>query len=79
MHTQSNIIVMPLTSASNFTYKHLSFDWAKCFDKLKRALSCIPFTHFIWDTPPVSNYFHFCEDCVRMFDKLLHALVGFDE
>lgn len=69
----------PLTCASDFTYKHLSFDCAESFDKLKITLSCISFRHFIWATLSVSNYFHFYEDCARLLDKLLRALVGFDE
>jgi len=74
----SHIFVTPLTCASDFTYTHLFFVWAESFDKLKRALSCIAFMHFIWAILHVSNYFHFCEDGARMFDKLLRSLVGFD-
>lgn len=78
MHLYSHIIVRLLTCSSDFAYAHLSFDWAESFDKLKRALSCIPLLHFTWAAPPVSNYFHFCEDFVQLFEKLLRALMGFD-
>jgi len=36
------IIVKSLTCVSNVAYTYLSFDWVESFDKLKRALSCIP-------------------------------------
>jgi len=78
MHSYSHIFIKPLTGAYDFTYTHLSSDWATSFDKLKRALSCIEFMHLIWALLHVSNYVHFCEDYARSFDKLLRALVGFD-
>ena len=77
MHSYSLVFLRPLTYASNFTYTHLFSVWAESFDKLKRALSCIAFMHFIWAILHVSKYFHFCEDGARMIDKLLRALVGF--
>jgi len=45
MHSYSHIFIKPLTCASDFTYTHLSSDWAMSFDKLKIALSCIKFMH----------------------------------
>jgi len=78
MHSCSYIFLKPLTCASDFTYTHLSSDWAASFDKLKRTLSCIAIIHLIWALLHVSNYVHFCKDCARSFDKLLRALVGFD-
>ena len=78
MHSYSHIFIEPLISASDFTYTHLSSDWAVSFDKLKRALSCIAVIHCIWALLHVSNYIKFCEDCARSFHKLLRALVGFD-
>ena len=78
IHSYSHILVRSLSSASDFTYTHLSSNWAESFDKLKRAWSCIPFMHSIWVTHHVSNYYHFCEECARSFDKLLRSLVGFD-
>ena len=83
LHSYSNIFVRPLTCVSNFAYAHISSAWAESFDKLKRALSCIAFVHFI-SAPlrkaplPISNYLHFCEKCAPLFDKLLQALGGFD-
>ena len=78
MHSYSHIFIKPLTGASDFTYTHLSSDWATSFDKLKRALSCIEFMHLISVAIHVSYYLHFCENCALMFDKLLRALVGFE-
>lgn len=79
MHSYSHVFIEPLISAYDFTYTHLSSDWAAKFDKLKRTLSCIAVMHFIWALLHVSNYVHFCEDCARSFDKLLRALIGFDK
>jgi len=79
MHSYNHIIVRQLPCASDFTYTNFSFDWVESFNKLKRALTCILFRHFIWATPSVSKYFHFYQDCARLLDKLLRALVGFDE
>ena len=77
MQSCSHIFIKPLTGVSDFTYTHLSSDWAVSFDKLKRALSCIAVIHCIWALLHVSNYIKFCEDCARSFHKLLRALVGF--
>jgi len=79
IHSYSHIIARPLTSASDFAHTHLCFDWLEIFDMSKRALSCIPFMHFIWGAPLIWSYLYSCEDCVRLFDKQLLALVGFDE
>jgi len=79
MNSYSHIIIRLLTSASDFAYTHLFFDWAESFDKLKRALSCISLVHFILAIPPIFNYFHFCEEYSRMLDKPLRALMGFNE
>jgi len=71
MCTYSPIFIKPLNCAFDFTYTHLSADWATSFDKLKRALSCIKFMYLVWVAIPVSYYLHFCEDCAQLFDKLL--------
>jgi len=55
-----------------------SYDWAQSFDKLKRALTSIPVTCFLWNILIFTNGFNFFEDCLSLFDKLLRALVGID-
>lgn len=45
IHSYNNIIARPLICTSNFSYTHLSSNWAVSFDKLKKALSRIPFIH----------------------------------
>jgi len=78
MHLYGHIFIKPSTYAFDFTYTHLSSYWVTSFDKLRRALSCIEFMHFIWVAIPVCYYLHFYEDCARSFDKLIRALVGFE-
>jgi len=71
IHSYSHIFVRPLTCASDVTCTHFSSVCVESFDKLKKALSCIPGMRFIWAMLPICNYIHFYEDGARFFDKLL--------
>jgi len=75
-------ISRPLTSTlAIFMYVCLVDVWAHQFDKLKRALTYAAlhwWMYFCWFQLFASYCLHVIESCSCLYDKLLHALMGFD-
>jgi len=66
---------------ATFNYVYLFSDWAQQFNKLKRALTCAAllwWMYAIWYQLSQVHCLNFIESWSFVFDKLLHALLGFD-